>query len=198
MIKKEIKSSSKWFVKIYHYAAVSLSLVPGLFPKFSVVLCTAEELGRSLGTRLTFAQWIKIVVSIPRELQTLRELSEQQKWCKINQSFLIFQPPAVKITCLCREEDVAGIDVNMGCPKEFSLKVHNNMTTCVLGDLLFRLTFSHVVHMHVIWKVILSGGQFGSRTKCSTGRVSLGLGLSVLSGGSVWLWDQVFYQKVSL
>ena len=23
----------------------------------------------------------------------------------------------------CREKDVAGIDVNMGCPKEFSLKV---------------------------------------------------------------------------
>ena len=101
VMKKEIKSSSKWFVKIYHYAAVSLNLVPGLFPKFSVVLCTAEELGRSLGTRLTFAQWIKIVVSVPRELRTLRELLEQQKWCKMNQSFLILQPLAVKITYVC-------------------------------------------------------------------------------------------------
>ena len=98
----------------------------------------------------------------------LRELSEQQKWCKMNQSFLIFQPSGKNNICLCREEDVAGIDVNMGCPKEFSLKVYNNMTTCVRGDLFLRLTSSHVVHMHLIWKVILSGGRFGSGTKCST------------------------------
>ena len=48
------------------------------------------------------------------------ELSEQQKWCKIKSHLL---PSRGKIICLCREEDVAGIDVNMGCPKEFSLKV---------------------------------------------------------------------------
>jgi hypothetical protein len=27
------------------------------------------------------------------------------------------------MVCIFRESDVAGIDVNMGCPKDFSLKV---------------------------------------------------------------------------
>ena len=31
----------------------------------------------------------------------------------------------------CREEDVAGIDVNMGCPKEFSVKVSVYVCQCV-------------------------------------------------------------------
>ena len=69
----------------------------------------------------------EVVVSDPRELRMQKELSEQQKWCKIKSHLRL---PEVKRICLCREEDVAGIDVNMGCPKEFSLKVQRCGSVC--------------------------------------------------------------------
>ena len=39
----------------------------------------------------------------------------------------------VKVTSclfLCRENDVAGIDVNMGCPKDYSVKVQS--VSCII------------------------------------------------------------------
>jgi len=32
------------------------------------------------------------------------------------------------------ENDVAAIDVNMGCPKEFSIKVHSTASLCIYLD----------------------------------------------------------------
>ena len=54
-----------------------------------------------------------------RELQMLEEHSRQRNWCK---EILYYTPTDEWQFSYFSEDDVAGIDVNMGCPKEFSLK----------------------------------------------------------------------------
>ena len=109
--------------------SVSLNLLPRLL--LSVALCITK-VGEEPGDKASFCSVDEVVVSSPRELRMQKELSEQPKWCKI---YLIFHPLEVKIICLCREEDVAGIDVNMGCPKEFSLKVQQGDSMCPRSSL---------------------------------------------------------------
>lgn len=39
----------------------------------------------------------------------------------------------------CRENDVAGIDINMGCPKDYSTKVFDFVTNAIYYDAVYLL-----------------------------------------------------------
>lgn len=63
--------------------------------------------------------WLRIsVFHRPRRIRSTESLYLSSIFFPSSRIFITFSP-----SCFFRENDVAGIDVNMGCPKEYSTKV---------------------------------------------------------------------------